>query len=75
MDLEKIGKIENYFIILLSIAFVVWTFFGTTMTINGVEQPQWLAGLCGVGFMSLMVGVAFGAAFGIAAFFNRIARK
>ena len=75
MDLEKIIKFEKYFIYALSIALAIWTFFGTTMTWNGIEQPQWLAGLCGVGFMSLMVGVAFGAAWLLNWVFNAGWRK
>jgi len=62
VDYKQIEKYENYFIAIICTVFAVLIFFGTTLTWNGVVQPQWLAGIVGVTFMSAMFGVAFGAA-------------
>ena len=65
MDIKQLLKYENYFIAILAVALAVYTFFGTTMTINGVAQAQWLAGITGVAFMAVMIGIAYGAAWGL----------
>lgn len=62
VDYKQIEKYENYFIAIVSMIFAILIFFGTTLTWNGVEQPQWLAGIVGVTFMSAMIGLAYGAA-------------
>ena len=62
---EKVERIERYIIAAFALALIIWTFFGSTLTWNGVEQPQWLAGIVGVTFMTLLVAVAYGAAWGL----------
>jgi len=62
MDFKNFEKIENKIIIAFGIVLAVYIFFDTTMTVNGVAQPQWLAGITGVAFMATICVFAYGAA-------------